>query len=53
MGKKQIVVRTYPRGWTDTTNGLQYLLNEGYKVVHITPLENSITEYIVEKEEAE
>lgn len=47
---KQVVVRTYPKNWTNTTGNLQDLLNKGYKVVHITPLPESITEYIVEKE---
>ena len=48
--KRQMVVRTYPRGWTQTTNKLQDLLTDGWIVANITPLENSITEYIVEKE---
>jgi len=48
--KRQMVIRTYPKGWTQTTNSLQNLLTDGWLVVHITPLEGSITEYIVEKE---
>ena len=47
---EQVVVRTYPKGWTHTTSNLQNLLDMGYKVVHITPLPDSITEYIVERE---
>ena len=27
---KQVVVRTYPHGWTNQTTRLQELLNEGY-----------------------
>lgn len=47
---KQVVVRTYPKGWTNTTTRLQKFLDEGYKVVYATSLPDGITEYIVEKE---
>lgn len=47
---KQAVVRTYPKGWTNTTANLENMLKEGYKVVHITSLPDGVTEYIVEKE---
>ena len=47
---RQKVIRTYPKGWTNNTTRLEKLLEEGYKVVHITPLPDGITEYIVEKE---
>ena len=46
----QVVVRTYPKGWSDQMASLQNYLSKGYKVVHITPLPDGITEYIVEKE---
>lgn len=48
---KQVVVRTHPKSWSQTTYSLQKYLNDGYKVVHVTPLENSITEYILEKQD--
>lgn len=47
---KQVVVRTYPSGWTNPTTRLQELLNEGYRVVFATELPKGIIEYIVEKE---
>lgn len=47
---RQKVTRTYPTTWTNNTTRLENLLKEGYKVVHITPLPDGITEYIVEKE---
>lgn len=47
---KQVVVRTYPSGWTNQTTRLQELLNEGYRVVFATELPKGIIEYIVEKE---
>ena len=47
---KQVVVRTYPSGWTNQTTKLQELLNEGYRVVFATELPKGIIEYIVEKE---
>jgi len=46
---KHKVVRTYPPGWTITTEHLKALLNEGYTVVYITPLIDGIVEYIVAK----
>lgn len=46
----QAVVRTYPNGWTNQTTSLRKLLNEGYRVVFVTPLPEGILEYIVEKE---
>ena len=46
----QVVVRTYPIGWANRMANLQSYLSKGYKVVHITPLPDGITEYIVEKE---
>lgn len=46
---KQCVVRTYPKGWTSTTERLTEKLNDGFKVKHITPLEDSVTEYILER----
>ena len=46
----QVVVRTYPKGWTNQMTSLQSYLSKGYKVVHITPLPDGITEYIIEKE---
>ena len=48
--KKQVVVRTYPHGWTNPITKLQKLLNEGYRVVLATELPKGIIEYIVEKE---
>ena len=47
---KQVVVRTYPDGWTNPVTRLQALLNEGYRVVFATELPKGIIEYIVEKE---
>ena len=47
---KQVVVRTYPHGWTNSVTRLQELLNEGYRVVFATELPKGIIEYIVEKE---
>lgn len=47
---KQSVVRTYPKSFSRTTERLTEYLEAGYVVKHITPLEDSITEYIVEKE---
>ena len=47
---KQVVVRTYPDGWTNPVTRLQELLNEGYRVVFATELPKGIIEYIVEKE---
>ena len=53
--KKQKVVRTYPNGWTHTTDNLQNAMNQGYCVVmcnKITFKDNTeVLEYIVEKEE--
>ena len=52
--KVQKVVRTYPKGWTATTERLSELLASGYIVVmcNSTTLQGSTTclEYIVEKE---
>ena len=48
--KKQVVVRTYPDGWSNPITKLQALLNEGYRVVLATELPEGIIEYIVEKE---
>lgn len=48
--KKQCVVRTYPGNWTRTIENLSEKLNDGWVVVFITPLQDSITEYILEKE---
>jgi hypothetical protein len=52
--KIQKVVRTYPKGWTATTERLSELLASGYVVVmcNSTMLQGSTTclEYIVEKE---
>lgn len=52
--KVQKVVRTYPKGWTVTTDKLSELLESGYVVVmcNSTTLQGSTTclEYIVEKE---
>lgn len=45
----QKVVRTYPTSYNVTTRQLSDLLDQGYKVVHITPVSNGINEYIVEK----
>lgn len=45
----QTVVRTYPKGWNVTNERLKKLLNDGYKVSHITPLPDGIIEYIVEE----
>lgn len=45
----QTVVRTYPKGWNVTNERLKKLLNDGYKVSHITPLPDGIIEYIVEQ----
>ena len=47
---KQVVVRTYPDGWTNPVTRLQALLNEGYRVVLAKELPKGIIEYIVEKE---
>ena len=53
--KKQKVIRTYPNGWSYTTDVLQNALNGGYYVVmcnKITFKDNTeVLEYIVEKEE--
>ena len=53
--KKQKVVRTYPSGWSLTTDLLQEAMDEGYCVVmcnKITFKDNTeVLEYIVEKEE--
>ena len=52
--KIQKVVRTFPNGWTKTTERLSELLEKGYYVVmcNSTTLTNNETclEYIVEKE---
>jgi len=51
MEKQQVaVVRTHPKERARTLNTLRTLLEEGYRVVHITPLKNSIIEYVFEKE---
>ena len=47
---RQAVVRTYPKGWTNTTERLTEYLNAGYTVAYITPIGDGITEYIVTKE---
>lgn len=51
--KKQVVVRTYPEGWSNKTSRLQDYLNQGYIVVLVNKIignkcEN--LEYILEKE---
>ena len=52
--RKQKVIRTYPKGWSYTTDLLQAAMDEGYCVVmcnKITFKDDEILEYIVEKEE--
>ena len=49
----QVVVRTYPKGWTNQMATLQNYLSKGYRVVHITPLPDGVTEYIIEFKEIE
>ena len=52
--KKQKVVRTYPKGWSHTTDLLQAAMDEGYYVVMCNKIifkDDEILEYIVEKEE--
>lgn len=48
--KKQCVVRTFPNGWTRTTDYLKEKLNDGWLVVFITPVSEGIIEYILEKD---
>lgn len=48
--KIQCVVRTYPNGWTNSTEGLSAKLSEGWIVVFITPVSQGIIEYILEKD---
>ena len=52
---KQVVVRTYPQGWTNATASLQKYLNNGYRVVMVSKItsEKSVEclEYILEKNE--
>ena len=54
INEKQKVIRTYPKGWSHTTDLLQAAMDEGYCVVmcnKITFKDDEILEYIVEKEE--
>ena len=53
MQKIQKVVRTYPNGYTKTTEILQECLSQGYVVVMVNPFDCGDykgLEYIVEKE---
>ena len=55
--RKQKVIRTYPKGWSHTTDLLQEAMDEGYCVVMCNKItfkdkdNTEILEYIVEKEE--
>lgn len=50
---KQVVVRTYPYGYTKTTEDLQICLNNGYSVVMVNKITSDLSvevlEYILEK----
>ena len=52
--KKQKVVRTYPKGWTNPTTALEKALSEGWVIVMSNPFDcgggTKGTEYILEKE---
>lgn len=53
MSKRQVVVRTYPNGWTNPTTILQHYLDEGYIVVMVNKIQSKECEnleYILEKE---
>lgn len=45
---EQRVVRTYPRGYTQTIDCLREALEKGYNVVHCNKIGESL-EYIVER----
>ena len=51
--KRQITVRTYPKGWTNPTTALNRALDSGWIVVMSNPFEcgngQKGTEYILEK----
>jgi len=50
--RKQYVVRTYPTGWTNTTERLEQKLADGYIVVMANPFDakgKQGMEYILEK----
>jgi len=50
--RKQCVVRTYPMGWTNTTEHLEQKLADGYIVVMANPFDTKGKqgmEYILEK----
>ena len=53
--RKQKVIRTYPKGWSHTTDLLQAAMDEGYCAVMCNKIilkdKTEILEYIVEKEE--
>lgn len=55
MQKKQVLVRTYPKGYLDATKEIKEYLSEGYKVVMCNKFKINSTldgnEYILEKEE--
>ena len=52
--EKQEVVRTYPRGYTNPTDKLKELLQNGYRVVMCNTIsidgKEIVLEYIVEKD---
>jgi len=51
--KKQVVVRTYPKGWANDTTLLQHYLDKGYVVVMVNKISGNKCEnleYILEKE---
>ena len=48
--KKQCVTRTYPEGWSMTTENLKEKLTDGWIVVFITPISEGVLEYVLEKE---
>ena len=54
---KQVVIRTYPHGWTNATKFLQEYLDDGYHVVFVNKItsEKSVEclEYILEIDEVE
>jgi hypothetical protein len=54
MAKKQIIVRTYPPGYTKTLAHMQEKLAEGYIVVMCNPITNGkgeiMNDYILEIE---
>jgi len=51
--EKQIVVRTFPAGYTNATSNLAEKLNEGYVVVMVTVLQSrdgvQVADYILKK----